>query len=52
MLDMLVFSVIFTGVQIVAGLVVVKLLMSKKFLKKYTKMTMDIAQEITDEMDL
>lgn len=51
MLEMVMFAVIFTGVQILGGLLVMKYFLSKKFMKKYTKMAAEISKEMIDEME-
>ena len=52
MLNMLMFSVIFVTVQMVGGLFMLKLFTSKWYMKKITKMTKELTEELMDEMQL
>lgn len=52
MLEMVMFAVIFTGVQLLGGFLVMKYVMSEKFLKKYSKKVAKISMEMVDEMEL
>lgn len=51
MMNMIVFAVTFVVAQTVAGLILVKLFMSKGFLKKYSKLIVEIGEEIAEEMN-
>ena len=54
MLDMLMFAVIFTVVQVIGGFITLSLMMSKPFMKMFTKkyvsLTKDLMAEIEDEL--
>lgn len=52
--DLIIFAVVLvvlqTGLSLLVGFGLMKFFMSEKFIKKYTKMTMKIAEEVTEEM--
>lgn len=54
MMDMLMFAVIFTSVQLVMGFiatfVAMKYFMSKRYLKKATKTIMEATQELQEDL--
>lgn len=50
MLEMIVFAVTLVVAQCVAGLIMLKLFTSKKFIKKYVKMATETSLEITKEL--
>lgn len=54
MMDMVMFAVIFTSVQLIMGFiatfVAMKYFMSKRYLKKATKTIMEATEEIQEEM--
>lgn len=55
MLDIIVFAVVLALVivvaQFVGALLVMKFFMSEKFIKKYSKMTMNVTKELMEEME-
>lgn len=51
MLDMLMFAVIFTVVQVIGGLIVMGLMMSKPFMKMFTKKYVNLAKDLMNEME-
>lgn len=55
MLEIIVFAVTLVFAQLLGGLIVMgismKWFMSKKFIKKYTKMALEVGEEIQDEME-
>ena len=51
MLEMAVFAVTLVAAQLVAGLIMLKLFTSEKFIKKYIKLSAKVAQEINEEME-
>lgn len=50
MLEMVVFAITLVVAQSLAGLIIMKVFMNKRFIKKYAKMTAKVAKEIEDEM--
>lgn len=55
MLEVIVFAVTLVVAQFVSTLImlkyVMKKFMNKQFIKEYTKMGIDVAQELTEEME-
>lgn len=51
LLELVVFAAVLVILQTLAGVVLMKLLMTKKFIKKYTKMATEVSQEIINEME-
>lgn len=55
MMEMIAFAITFVVAQTVAGLIVMgiamKFFMSKKTLKKYSKMVIELSNEIVEELD-
>ena len=55
MLDIIVFAVVLALVivvaQFVGALLMMKFFMSEKFIKKYSKMTMNVTKELMEEME-
>jgi uncharacterized membrane protein YciS (DUF1049 family) len=56
MLEMIIFAVTFVVAQVLAGFVMMELILSKGYMKRYfkkiMKMSIDIAQELEDEEEL
>ena len=52
MLEMVIFAIVFVVAQTVASLIIMKLFMSKAFLKKMVKTYADLANEVIEEIDL
>lgn len=50
MLEMVVFAVTFVVAQALTGLIVMRLFMSKWFIKKYVKMAYKTSMELTTEL--
>lgn len=50
MLEMIVLGITVVIAQSIVGIIMMKVMLSKGFLKKYTKMSMDLANEITAEL--
>lgn len=52
--ELIVFAVVLVILQMVAGLamsvIAMKVFMSKKIIKKYSRMAMEVAEELTEEM--
>jgi hypothetical protein len=51
MLEMLMFAVIFTVVQVIGGFIVMGLMMSKPFMKMFIKKYTSLAKDLMEEMD-
>lgn len=51
MLDMLMFAVIFTVVQVIGGFIVFGLMMSKPFMKMFTKKYVSLAKDLMTEIE-
>ena len=51
MLEIIVFAVALVVAQVTAGIIMMKLMLNKGFLKKYSKLVMEISNEIVEEMD-
>lgn len=52
MLEMVIFAITFVVAQTVASFVIMKLFMSKAFLKKMVKTYAELANEVVEELDL
>lgn len=50
MMEMIVLGLTIVIAQIVAGVIMMKVFMSKRFLKKYTKIVMDLSNEVVAEL--
>lgn len=50
MLEMIVFAVTLVVAQCVAGFVMLRLTMNKKFIKKYVKMATETSMELAEEL--
>lgn len=50
MLEMIVLGLTIVIAQIVAGVVMMKVFMSKRFLKKYTKTIMELSNEVIADL--
>ena len=52
--ELIIFAVVLVALNMVAGVamtfIAMKVFMSKKFIKKYSKMAMEVAEELTEEM--
>lgn len=51
MLEVIVFAVTLVAAQIVGGFITMKLVMNKRFLKKYTKAVYEMSMELVNEME-
>ena len=51
MLDMLMFAVIFTVVQVIGGFITMSLMMSKPFMKMFTKKYVSLAKDLMAEIE-
>lgn len=50
MLEMIVLGLTIVIAQIIAGVIMMKVFMSKRFLKKYTKTIMDLSNEVVADL--
>lgn len=51
MLTAIVFAITLVAAQTVTGLIMMKVFMSKKFIKKYYAMVMELSTEIVEELE-
>ena len=51
MLDMIMFAVIFTVVQVIGGFMAMSLMMSKPFMKMFTKKYVSLAKDLMSEIE-
>ncbi len=51
MLEMIVLGLTVVIAQTIIGIIMVKVMMSKHFLKKYAKMSYELTNELVEEMD-
>ena len=55
MLEMIVFAVVLVIAQMIGGYIMMEIMMkrfmSAKFIKKYSKMAMGVAEELSNEME-
>lgn len=53
--ELIVFAIVLVALQMISGLVMtviaMKVFMSKKFIKKYSRMAAEVTAELIDEMD-
>lgn len=52
MMEIIVFAITLVVAQMAAGLIIMKIFMSKKYIKKVAKMSLEISQELTEELDI
>lgn len=52
MMEIIVFAIALVVAQTAAGLITMKIFMSKKYIKKVAKMSLEISQELTEELDI
>lgn len=50
--ELIIFAFVLTGLNVAVGLIMMKVVMTKKFYKKIVKMSMEVAQEVTEELDM
>lgn len=50
LLELIIFAVVLVALQLVAGLIIFKLMTSKKFLIAYSKKFIEICNEIAEEI--
>lgn len=51
MLELIVFAVVFVALQGLMCFVMFKCIMSEKFIKKYSRMTMKVTKELVEEFE-
>ena len=51
MLTIIVFALVLVAAQVVAGLVIMRLCMTKRFVRKYYAKMMELSKEFIDEME-
>ena len=49
MMEMIVFAITLVVAQAVAGIIIMKVCMSKRFIKKYYDLIMELSEEIAEE---
>lgn len=52
MMEVIVFAITLVVAQMVSIFITMKVFMSKKFIKKYSNMAMEISKELIEEMDV
>lgn len=52
MMEIIVFAIALVVTQMAAGLIIMEIFMSKKYIKKIAKMSFEIGQELTEELDI
>lgn len=52
MMEIIVFAIALVVAQMAAGLIIMEIFMSKKCIKKIAKMSFEIGQELTEELDI
>lgn len=51
MMEMIIFAITFVVAQVVAGLIMVKFVMSKRFIKYVAKMSLTITEELVKQIE-
>lgn len=52
MMEIIVFAIALVVAQMAAGLIIMKIFMSKNYIKKVAKMSVEIGKELAEEMDI